>query len=337
VDNLERGILSAAILLAALSPSSLRGDGGLRPLPPAPPPAERAVGPGGASPTVRVKVLLRSPAAEPYEGIVFLEIYLDESRPAAYRPQDVFVVPAKAVAGEIRIPVVQAALSIRRAFAPGLSTAVDDAPIPTIPGAALGRPLELLPDRSLKVFTARVVDAATGQPVPGARFFFDDRDHRTFDEQVAQRPDVRPQTVFHTATGGGEIILPTDEEPFGTQAAINLSIFHPDYVPIATAVRPLLRDAAGGRQSEPAVFRLEAGAVVAGRVGPRNAFSGAEQPHVRLSRIEAGGRKEVRVLLDPAGNFRLTGLPSGRYEMRFAHGLERIDARPGEAVRIDKE
>ena len=128
MDNLERGILSAAILLAALSPSSLRGDGGLRPLPPAPPPAERAVGPGGASPTVRVKVLLRSPAAEPYEGIVFLEIYLDESRPAAYRPQDVFVVPAKAVAGEIRIPVVQAALSIRRAFAPGLSTAVVDAP-----------------------------------------------------------------------------------------------------------------------------------------------------------------------------------------------------------------
>jgi hypothetical protein len=295
--------------------------------------------PGQVNPPAVVtgRVLLADPQPRPYDGILYLELYLDASRPAAYLPQELTVVPVKATAGVIAIPLSYERITIRRAFIPERTTAEVNVPVPPTPGGVLGEELVLGFRTTLHLFQARVVDARSGLPVPRARFLFDDRDHRTLSEEIQQRPEKRPGVPIHTATDQGEIILPTDDDPFRSPHPINLSLFDPAHVTVTVAARPLLREAVHSAGGLPVVLPMEPGGIIAGHIGPQHAIAGAELPHVRFARADGPDRSEMRVLLDPGGNFRLTGLPAGRYEIRYSHGLDRIDLKAGQTAQLLKD
>lgn len=297
------------------------------------PPAALPVPPPLPAPAGRVFLQVGNP--QPYDGPLFLELFVDESRPAAPQPQELMVIPVTAVAGVFRVPLFPDQRTIRRAFIPGRSTPEVDLPLPLVAGGTIGGDLLLEERREVKVFRARVVDASSGAPIPRARFLFDDRDHRSLAEQVLQRPEKRPGVSLHTATDAGEIILATDDDPFPGTRPINISIFHPEYSTLTAPVRSYLREAARNRPAAPVVFKMERGAVIAGRIGPRHAPRSVERTQVLLRKAGAG-RDEVPLILDPAGNLRLV-VPPGRYELSIGGTLERIEAAGGQVIRIDRD
>jgi hypothetical protein len=306
--------LPAVLAVGAVPPASL----------PLPPPIPSAVG----------KAFLQTGNPQPYDGLLFLELFVDESRPAAPRPQELMVIPVTAAGGVFAAPLFADRRTIRRAFIPGRSTPEVDLPLPLVAGGTLGGDLLLEERRDVKVFRAVVVDARSGGPIPRARFLFDDRDHRTLAEQVLQRPEKRPGVSMHTTTDAGEIFLATDDDPFTAVRPVNISIFHPDYATLTTPARSFLREAVRNPQTAPVVLKMERGALITGRIGPRHAPRGVER--TLILRKVGGGREEVPVLLDAAGNLRLVVIP-GRYELSVAGGVERIEAAGGQVIRIDRD
>jgi hypothetical protein len=291
----------------------------------------------GELPPVPWKVFIGAgESRRPFTGTVYLETVIDPSRPlaAAHRPQVLAVIPVAARAGEIAIPPSPDLRTVRRAFAPGRSSPTIDLPLSRAGG--LGPVPEIVLDerKGLEVFRASIVDAATRAPATRARFFFGRRRGRpTLAEQVLGRPQMEPGTTIREATEAGEIFLPTDAEPFGNPSAESITIFDGEHLVATANVRSQLRAAIRGRETAPAVFVLERGATVEGRIGPRHALGGSPA-QVRLEGTGPKGREEVRIDLGPDGRLRFV-LPPGPYELHHSSGMERIDARAGGTVRIE--
>jgi len=295
----------------------------------------------GDIPGIEGNVFIRDGKLKPHEGTVYLEIYHDRSRPAAYQPQELMVIALPAASGKIRIPYSEDPRTILRAFIPGRSTGRVDLSISNIPGAALEGDLVLETRRNVHLFSARVVDEGTGRPIPWARYFFDDRDHRTLAEQIDQRPDRRPGVTLYTADPAGRIFLASDTELFQDPHGINISIFHPRYTTVTLPARRLLRGALRADVKPPVTFKMERAATITGRIGPKHAIGGAGRPHILLRSLHTGppgglDRKEVRIYLDRGGNF-LANIPAGRYALQLAQGVEHIEARSGKVHRIRKD
>ena len=178
--------------------------------------------------------------------------------------------------------------------------------------AALAAGAQAVPQQPTARVTGRIVDAATGEPITGARVFI---------SNVA--PVTRPTPGSVPPVPLTPFIIETNADGVFDVVAVpagrwRVTAQKQGYVQFGGAGSPLTVDVSRGSVLVPEI-RLERGGAIAGRVldAKGNVLSGVSVQAYELARAPNGSVRPTQTGLsvptNDLGEFRLSGLPSGQY------------------------